>query len=278
MSDGGIVFKANAGLTLIFLVSGELSFSIDDHSYSLTSISNQVLCCGIYLPEDTYISRHFVHNRWVEKYVLTVPKMKITEISQALNSAAKQSHTYRQWSTLSTTVYPLETLFKENIHQSSLIQSLTQEQRLLNIIIESIETFSISNSPDRTFLMPPKNKRFRSEALKIRNAIDRVFSDEKTTPNRVSLAYLGTQVNMSISKMQRIFKHSYNQTVADYVRSVRLNKAYNLLKEGKMSIGEASYLAGYRHTSNFAAAFKSHFGMTPGELLEKTYHRESNNK
>lgn len=44
-------------------------------------------------------------------------------------------------------------------------------------------------------------------------------------------------------------------------------EAKEALEQNGISIGEAAYLAGYNHPSNFISAFRKPFGHTPGELL-----------
>jgi AraC-like DNA-binding protein len=56
-------------------------------------------------------------------------------------------------------------------------------------------------------------------------------------------------------------------TVNEYVRLRRLDMAKTALMVEGLSIGEEAYIAGYNHSSNFIAAFKRQFAMTPSELL-----------
>ncbi|MDZ7922939.1 MAG: helix-turn-helix transcriptional regulator [Marinagarivorans sp.] len=89
-----------------------------------------------------------------------------------------------------------------------------------------------------------------------------------STRNTLSLTDLAYQLNMSVSKMQRAFKAEFNQTIGEYVTQQRLKAARYALEKGEMSIGEAAFLAGYKHTSNFCAAYKKNFGVTPGGIFQ----------
>ena len=42
----------------------------------------------------------------------------------------------------------------------------------------------------------------------------------------------------------------------NYIRGQKLGIARKALEAGKMSVGEIAYQAGYKHSSNFAIAFK----------------------
>ena len=71
---------------------------------------------------------------------------------------------------------------------------------------------------------------------------------------------------MSSSALQRRFRRDTGLTVFEYVRSRRLEKVRDVLRQEDMSVSEAAFLAGYNHTSNFITAFRRQFGVTPGEL------------
>lgn len=81
----------------------------------------------------------------------------------------------------------------------------------------------------------------------------------------ISLLEVAEAAAVSVSVLQRHFKRQWGLTVFDYVRQRRLEKARDALQREGISIGEAAYLAGYNHTSNFVTAFKRRFGVTPGE-------------
>jgi len=76
---------------------------------------------------------------------------------------------------------------------------------------------------------------------------------------------LAGEVGMSVSALQRLFKKFYGTTVADYLRQRRLIDAREAMEREGLSIGEAAFLAGYNHPSNFISAFRRSFGKTPGQ-------------
>jgi TolB-like protein len=51
-----------------------------------------------------------------------------------------------------------------------------------------------------------------------------------------------------------------------FIRSVRLNKAFELLKEGKYSVSEISYFTGFSSPSYFSKCFHEQYGFAPGEI------------
>ena len=53
----------------------------------------------------------------------------------------------------------------------------------------------------------------------------------------------------------------------EYVRSIRIKRAAQLLQNGNFTVSEVMYTVGYTNPSYFAKSFASKFGMTPKEYL-----------
>lgn len=70
---------------------------------------------------------------------------------------------------------------------------------------------------------------------------------------------------VSQSSTGRLFKKYLNMSFTDYLNDVRINKAIEMLEKGKVSIKEASELAGYRNLNYFYRIFRKKTGMTPKE-------------
>jgi AraC-like DNA-binding protein len=71
------------------------------------------------------------------------------------------------------------------------------------------------------------------------------------------------------SKLTRLFRARYGMPVHDYLRTLRLNKARELLTAGEHSIGDIAARVGYEHAANFATAFKRHFGISPRQARRR---------
>jgi len=85
----------------------------------------------------------------------------------------------------------------------------------------------------------------------------------------LSLAQLAKKLGASISTLQRHFKAAHQCTLKEYIRNQRLENARRAILFENMSVGEAGYLAGYSHPSNFSNAFKKYFDMTPAQLQKR---------
>ncbi|MBL7726803.1 MAG: helix-turn-helix transcriptional regulator [Dinghuibacter sp.] len=87
---------------------------------------------------------------------------------------------------------------------------------------------------------------------------------------------MAQQVHMSISKFKTLFKEVYGQSVHDYFTTSRLNRARHLLTHEQATVKETSLALGYTSVSNFSAAFKKQFGVSPVRLMHSNRLRDAN--
>ena len=80
-------------------------------------------------------------------------------------------------------------------------------------------------------------------------------------------------IEMGVSRMQlyRKFNALTNMTVKEFVRSIRLKRAAQLLLEKKMNITEIAYAVGFKDLSHFRKCFHHEFGMSASEYITQHY-------
>jgi AraC family transcriptional regulator of adaptative response/methylated-DNA-[protein]-cysteine methyltransferase len=71
-------------------------------------------------------------------------------------------------------------------------------------------------------------------------------------------------VDLDISTIRRYFKDQYGMSIKEYHRTIRLNKALELLSTG-LKISEVSSLVGYLSIKGFKQAYKSQYGEIDNE-------------
>ena len=98
-------------------------------------------------------------------------------------------------------------------------------------------------------------------ATRIRKLIDRQYTNPL-----LDLHMLASQVNLSQSYISRLFKLKYNISVAQYINSVRIKKAKELILLGNDSIKAISIKVGFSGDSQFIRAYKRIEGVTPGNF------------
>ena len=85
---------------------------------------------------------------------------------------------------------------------------------------------------------------------------------ESNTP--FTLSSLAKEINISARQLSRIFYTHYKCSFSEKITELKVLRAAHLLYEGK-TIAQASESVGYSSTKGFYSAFKSIFGITPGE-------------
>ena len=96
----------------------------------------------------------------------------------------------------------------------------------------------------------------------IRQLKEQIDRDPAGVPVIQALAY---QYAMSISKLTRIFRQEYGISLHSYVIERRLCEGLGLLATGEITVGEVAQRVGYAKQSQFSAAFKKRFGISPSE-------------
>ncbi len=82
-----------------------------------------------------------------------------------------------------------------------------------------------------------------------------------------SIEEMAEKVQMSTTKLKSLFKKIYNQSIHDYFAVSRLNQGRHLLLKKNISVKEVAALMGYSAVSNFSAAFKKQFFVSPADIL-----------
>lgn len=98
----------------------------------------------------------------------------------------------------------------------------------------------------------------RSVIEEVVNYIDDNFKQE------LSLRNLAEKSALSEYYFLRLFKKNTGYTVHEYIISVRITNAKELLKSTRLSLKEIAYQCGFSNESSFSNTFKKQTGMTPG--------------
>lgn len=90
---------------------------------------------------------------------------------------------------------------------------------------------------------------------------------------------LGKDVAMSRMPLYRKIKALTGQTAVEFVRTIRLKRAAQLLKQQQLTVSEVTYDVGFNDLQYFRTCFKKQFGVSPSEYAkmnaEVTFHAES---
>lgn len=99
-----------------------------------------------------------------------------------------------------------------------------------------------------------------SDAKMIYGVKDKILAVIDEPPKLKELAKFS---GMSQSKLQRLFKQFFGNSIYNYHQSFRMQKAAYLIKEERISVSEVGYRLGFSNLSHFARVFESHIGLKP---------------
>jgi len=91
------------------------------------------------------------------------------------------------------------------------------------------------------------------------------FIDKNMEESTLNVEEMGKEVGMSRVTLYRKIKALTNQTAIEFIRSVRLKRAAQLLEQNKLNVNEVAYLVGFIDVDYFRKCFKEQFGYTPKE-------------
>lgn len=81
-----------------------------------------------------------------------------------------------------------------------------------------------------------------------------------------SLDELSRRVGMCTSKLTAGFRHTFAMSVTDFVQEQRLQTAFAMLSEGRLSVSQVAYAVGYT-PAHFSTVFRRKFGVSPTAVI-----------
>jgi AraC-like DNA-binding protein len=87
----------------------------------------------------------------------------------------------------------------------------------------------------------------------------------------ISINKISERFNISPRSLQRHFSDELQMRFSDYLRDLRLAKAYDLLTNpaNSLSIREVCLEVGYNSSQTFSTNFKKHFGISPSHIIDR---------
>lgn len=119
--------------------------------------------------------------------------------------------------------------------------------------------FSKLNNPvDRLAETKPKEAAF---LISINQCILKNLEDERFDANALSSA-----IAMSRAQLFRKLKSLTGNSPGYYIKTMRLEKAKELLETSDVTVSEAAYKTGFNSPSNFTKVFSEKYGITPSQF------------
>ncbi|RBQ31016.1 AraC family transcriptional regulator [Arcobacter sp. FW59] len=99
----------------------------------------------------------------------------------------------------------------------------------------------------------------------------------KYIDTNINIDELSCELNISKFHLHRIFKEEFGKNIYESIKSIRLEKAANLLITNRYStISDIALMIGYSSQTSFLRSFKQRFNMTPKDWRNGGYKKYSN--
>ena len=133
------------------------------------------------------------------------------------------------------------------------IDTLLENRQILKrkfLQLDEDENFELSNEMDISFL----------------DEITKYIEDNISDPE-LSVHDLYEIIGMSRTPFYHKLKSLVDLSPSDYIRSIRLKRAWALLKSKNNNISEVAYSVGFSNPKYFSTCFKKHFGQSPSAFV-----------
>ncbi|MBN7799055.1 helix-turn-helix transcriptional regulator [Parahaliea mediterranea] len=263
VANGTATAELQAGISFNLVLQGEVHFSLGGRARVLTPGQRPAMRCHAYaLAHPELLTRQM--RRGTE-----VNKLNLYATREWLYSRCGGDHQRRQLDALFARHAELlawdvdsETrrLAREVMNAAepvAIAEQLAMESLALRLFSRCLETLARqpASAPRHTPASGDREKQLMQRV-------------ETAALDGAELPEVAARLGLSVSTLQRRFKAAYGITVAEHLRHRRLQRARNAMALEGASIGEAAYLAGYDHASNFIAAFRRHFGAPPAAYIK----------
>ena len=117
----------------------------------------------------------------------------------------------------------------------------------------------------RTRINSQENIRFFDNDIVLENTLVRDITAilKSNIEGKITLSDISEQTYYSKTFIEAVFKKHKNTTIMQYNTILKIEKAKELLREEKLSVGEVAERLGYENANYFIKVFKSQVGITP---------------
>jgi signal transduction histidine kinase/ligand-binding sensor domain-containing protein/DNA-binding response OmpR family regulator len=101
--------------------------------------------------------------------------------------------------------------------------------------------------------------------------LDRIvtFVEEHLDDAELSIEGIGDEIGMSRTQLYRKIRALTDLSPSRFVRTIRLDRAREMLEQGAGNVAEIAYATGFGSQAWFTRCFRERFDMTPGEAMRK---------
>lgn len=135
---------------------------------------------------------------------------------------------------------------------------------MTDLAAESVLLYTLSAIGSRVQGVPPAQTQTSENFALVKAYIDEHFCDPALCIEQISDYFSYNKKYIST-----LFKKQMKVGISEYIRTLRLNRAAELLEAGKQGIAEIAYAVGFRDPLYFSKLFKLHTGCSPRNYQTK---------
>jgi len=197
---------------------------------------------------------------------LMMPKMDGNELTRILKNDEKTSHIpiiiLTAKSGQENKIEGLETGADDYLTKPFDLKELrVRVENLINTRKKLQEKFSKGE-----FLTKPTRKKLKSLDEKFLARIFEVI-EKHISEEDFSIEDCGAEIGMSRTHLYKKVKALVGKSPSQYVRTVRLHRAKQMIEQEKGNVSEVAYSVGFSSPAYFSRCFKEEFGYPPKDLL-----------
>lgn len=134
-----------------------------------------------------------------------------------------------------------------------------QRQRFLVVMKRKTTTPELTQEEQTAEEQPSLNDEWLQQAI---DYVEKNIADE-----HYSVEQLSNDLCMSRMTLYRKIQSATGQKPTEFIRTIRLRRAAELLREGRLTITEISYATGFSSVSYFSRCFRTMYGVAPTQFI-----------
>ncbi|MBW1296193.1 hybrid sensor histidine kinase/response regulator [Aquimarina litoralis] len=197
-----------------------------------------------------------------------MPKMEGTELCAKIKSDIRTSHIpFILLTSRTSLIYKfdgLESGADAYINKPFNVKEfLLTIRNLLSSIEKQKEKFSSNDFKSSDLTVTSVDEELLKKAVRI--------VEENISNTSFDIPYFSSELGVSRTMLFSKIKGWTNLTPNEFIHSIRMKRASQLLELGQINISEVCYKVGFRNPKYFTKCFKKHFNQTPSEYASKFY-------
>lgn len=144
-----------------------------------------------------------------------------------------------------------------------------EPEKVMRLIIEEKNPKKVLQSIQEDYKILAENVIVNKQKIGndlISNILD--YIHQQYSSSEISLSTIAERFNITPQYLSAIFKEKTGQNISDYIQSLRMSRAKELLLTTDYSVSQIAKMIGYTEVSGFTKAFKKVEGISPNKFRE----------